>query len=239
MKELLAKNLIALFFLVPAAENAKSNSDRTEPQRLRVERTEQVHEMENALADISENIGPLKTIFRKLDNDEKGHWYMRTADKLTSQPEAVIRLMAAADIDPDCMCPRQFSEGEQPPAIDAWMDRAIAALRSFSMNDPFMENVRARCLGNIVKVRHGRAGAARVGEHEATPFGGGVSHAAAKGLGMALPATGPQANDASTDSLARENEMNLQWKTPVTVSRHRPPDAPGGFSPRPLELLGL
>ena len=152
MKELLAKNLIALFFLLPAAQETQTHAAPGRDE-ARVERSARIHDIANAVKDISENIRTLKNLLLELEDAQKGEWHMLTADKLPSQPVAVIELMAAANVDPDCMCPRQFPESESRSVIKAWMNRSIVALNSFRMHDLRKENVRKECLGNIMKAR--------------------------------------------------------------------------------------
>ena len=178
MKELLAKNLIALFFLLPATQGVQTHAapDRNEKLQARVEGNARIHGIANAVKDISKNIQTLTKILLELEDAQKGRWYMLTADKLPSQPVAVIELMAATDVDPDCMCPRQFPESESRSVIDAWMNRAVAALNSFEMHDPRKENVRKKCLGNIMKARNRMISApASTPPGPAEPFAGRIS----------------------------------------------------------------
>jgi hypothetical protein len=225
MKELLAKNLIALFFLLPAAQGVQTHAtpDRDETRQAQVEENARIHDIAKAVKDIAENSHALEELLLGIEDAQKVQWYMLTADKLPSQPVAVIDLMAAADVDPDCMCPRQFPESESRSVIDAWMRRSIAALNSFRMHDPRKENVRKECLGNIMKARDRMISApGSTLSDPAEPF---------RRIRASCKALNGQRDE---QTLSRKVIRNLQWKTPVTVSRHRPPDAGGRVYGRPL-----
>ncbi len=191
MKELLAKNLIALFFLLPAAQGVQTHAapDRDETRQARMEGNARIHE---AVKDIAKNSHALEALLLELEDAQKGQWYMLTADKLPSQPMAVIELMAAADVDPDCMCPRQFPESESRSVIDAWINRSIVALNSFRMHDPRKENIRKECLGNIMKARDRViSGPGSTPPGPAEPFADRISALVRNRFGEEGPAAGP------------------------------------------------
>lgn len=107
---------------------------------------------DKALEDIAANI-PALVLLRK-DFGESAHleWAIPVAEKLPSQPVAVIRLMTIADNSIDQICPRMVIEDTISfSEFQNWMERSVASLESFTMNDADAETTRRVCLQ---KIRH-------------------------------------------------------------------------------------
>ena len=85
-------------------------------------------------------------------------WEILIADKIPTQPVAVIQLLAHMNnAMPDViyvqkMCPRDFIEdtASYDQMVD-WMERAATALEVFTMIDPREEAMRRACLEEIQK----------------------------------------------------------------------------------------
>lgn len=173
LRNLFLKKLVMILLLLPPGQNTKTRPmpNGGEPVPKRLEHIAQRHEIEMAVENISENIPVLKKILAELDDAETALWRIHTADKIPSQAVAVIELMAATNIDPDCMCPRRFFEGERRFVIEAWMNKAVSALESFTMKEPRKERIRRECLERITRARHGRAVVARARTARRIPTG--------------------------------------------------------------------
>lgn len=105
---------------------------------------------DKAVEDIASNI-PVLILIRK-DFGESAHleWAIPIAEKLPSQPVAVVQLMTLADNSIDQMCPRQVIEDTLSfSEFKSWMERAAASLESFTMNDAKAEITRRACLQKI------------------------------------------------------------------------------------------
>ncbi len=114
--------------------------------------------IEKAAEDIARNMLFLIAVHAETDAATAEAWEIDIADKIPTQPVAVIQLMAHMHNElPDIiyaqkMCPRVFIEdtASYDQMID-WMERAAAALEAFTMIDPQEEAMRRACLEEIQK----------------------------------------------------------------------------------------
>jgi len=236
LRDIFLKKLVMILFLLPPGQDTsiRPSTDKHVPNLKRVEHMAHRHEIEKAVENISENIPALKKILTELDDSEAALWRMHTADKIPSQAVAVIELMAATGIDPDGMCPRRFFAGERRFVITDWMNKAAFALDAFTMKKPRKEKIRKECLENIQRARHSLArDAGRKGPVAVTAPQEDTMYERCRRLQGSYAAS-PQGPDAARSRTAPEKKGILQWKTPVTVSRHRPPDVGGRVYGRPL-----
>jgi hypothetical protein len=105
---------------------------------------------DKAVEDIASNI-PLLILIRK-DFGESAllEWAIPIAEKLPSQPVAVVQLMALVDNSIDQICPRMvIEESISFFEFKSWMERSAASLESFTMNDAKAEITRRACLQKI------------------------------------------------------------------------------------------
>jgi hypothetical protein len=109
-----------------------------------------------ALEDIAANI-PLLLVLKKDFGESALFWWAAPiAEKLPSQPVAVIQLMVniadwnTAEQYINHMCPMWVVEnGIDFVQYENWLERSIAALESFTMTDARAEQMRNRCLRQI------------------------------------------------------------------------------------------
>ena len=114
--------------------------------------------IEKATEDISGNIPFLIAVHAETDAAVAKDWEILIADKIPTQPVAVIQLLAHMNnAMPDViyvqkMCPRDFIEdtASYDQMVD-WMERAATALEVFTMIDPREEAMRRACLEEIQK----------------------------------------------------------------------------------------
>lgn len=120
---------------------------------VRRSRAELAHD--KALEDVAANIP-----FLLLIRDDFGvsflDWVIPIAEKLPSQPVAVIQLLTNIENQYpeqryiEHICPRTVIEDAIPYSqYKNWMERSILALESFTMKDGKAEKVRKRCLRQI------------------------------------------------------------------------------------------
>lgn len=105
---------------------------------------------DKALEDIAANI-PLLILIRK-DFGESAllEWAIPIAEKLPSQPVAVVQLMALVDNSIDQICPRMvIADTISFPEFTNWMERSVASLESFAMKDVDADTIRQACLRKI------------------------------------------------------------------------------------------
>jgi hypothetical protein len=112
--------------------------------------------LEKAVEDIAAHIPFLLFIRSKFDAIAHLAWAIPIAEKLPSQPVAVVQLMTIVndifdyfDVT-DHMCPRMVIEDAIPfQQYKNLMERSVLALESFAMKDAKAEEVRERCLLKI------------------------------------------------------------------------------------------
>jgi hypothetical protein len=147
---MLAASLLMLICVLPVFP--RDVTDHAAPhdwQAVRDKEKQQDYVIEKAAEDISDNITLLCSVLQELDEGSVAGWYVHTADKLPSQPVAVIELMAASHVEVQDMCPRQFYEGTEHHVMEAWMKKAMKALSAFAMTDIHKDTIRRRCLEEI------------------------------------------------------------------------------------------
>jgi len=112
--------------------------------------------LDGAAKDISDNIPLWVKLKQTFDAGSAEAWTMVLGDKIPSQPIGVIDVLSLIPHDRvpltdeiQAICPRPFLEGTQNYEMEDWMNRAIATLSSFTMNDPKKEKIRQECLENI------------------------------------------------------------------------------------------
>ncbi|MDR0477948.1 MAG: hypothetical protein LBH14_08470 [Desulfobulbaceae bacterium] len=112
--------------------------------------------LNGAARDISDNISVWLKLKQTADGGSGEMWTIVLGDKIPSQPIAVIDVLSLIPHDKIPLtdeirdvCPRPFMEGAQEYEMEDWMNRAIATLSSFTMNDPKKEKIRQECLANI------------------------------------------------------------------------------------------
>ena len=146
----LAAPLLILTCVHPVfPQNATIHAAPQDWQAIRDKEKQQDFVIEKAVENISENISLLCHVLHELDEGSVAGWYVHTADKLPSQPVAVIELMAASHVEVQDMCPRQFYEGTEHHVMEAWMRKAMRALSTFTMTDSRKDTIRRRCLEKI------------------------------------------------------------------------------------------
>ena len=113
--------------------------------------------LDKAVEDIAAHIPFLLLLRKEFGEIFHLEWAIPIAEKLPSQPAAVIRLMAISNetfrhIDlTEIMCPWMVIE-DTPIYFSQykdWMERAVATLEAITMNDALEEKTRMACLQNI------------------------------------------------------------------------------------------
>ncbi len=152
MKRLILTLATALFVLAGAAAHGATVLDivgfEKDPWGFQWNRA--ILARDKALEDIAANI-PLLILIRK-DFGESAllEWAIPIAEKLPSQPVAVVQLMTLADNSIDQICPRMVIEDTISfPEFKSWMERSAASLESFAMKDANAETTRRTCLQKI------------------------------------------------------------------------------------------
>jgi hypothetical protein len=114
--------------------------------------------LNGAARDISDNIPVWLKLKQSADGASGEDWWTVLGDKIPSQPIGVIDVLSLIPDDKipliyeiQAICPRPFVEGTPDYVMEPWMNRAIATLSSFTMNDPKKEKIRRECLENIKK----------------------------------------------------------------------------------------
>ena len=147
---ILAAPMLMLICVRPVLpQGGPSHADPPDWQAIHDKEKQQDFVIEKAVENISDNITLLCRVLHELDEGSVAGWHVRTADRLPSQPVAVIELMAASHVDVQDMCPRQFYEGTQHHVMEAWMRKAKKALSAFTMTDSRKDAIRRRCLEKI------------------------------------------------------------------------------------------
>ena len=112
---------------------------------------------DKALEDIAANI-PLLLLIRKDFGESFLDWVIPIAEKLPSQPVAVVQLATSIEDGYtgigqryiDHICPMMVIEDAIPfSRYKNWMERSVAALESFAMKDTKAEKIRSVCLEKI------------------------------------------------------------------------------------------
>jgi len=152
MKKLMLTFAVALSVLTGAVAYGATATDIAEfekdPWGFRWSRANLARD--KAVEDIAANI-PLLVVLRK-DFGESAHleWAIPIAEKLPSQPVAVVQLMTLVDNSIDQICPRIVIEDTIPfSEYKNWMERSATSLESFTMNDEKAETTRRVCLQKI------------------------------------------------------------------------------------------
>ena len=147
---ILATSLLALICAAPLfSQGMTGQADPPDWQTIHDKEKQQDFVIQKAVENISDNITLLCRVLHELDEGSVAGWYVLTADKLPSQPVAVIELMVASHVDVQDMCPRQFYEGTEHHVMEAWMRKAMKALSAFTMTDSRKDAIRRRCLEKI------------------------------------------------------------------------------------------
>lgn len=108
--------------------------------------------LEKAIENIFGNLDLLASMRGDFGESALLAWATPIADKIPSQPAAVIRLMARTGYPVKNMCPRMYIEDQATfDEMVQWMEQAVAALDSFAMKDPKEEALREACLREIRK----------------------------------------------------------------------------------------
>lgn len=147
---ILAAPLLMIICAAPLFSQGMTNHVSSQDwQAIRDREKQQDFVIAKATENISENITLLCRVLQELNEGDVAGWYVQTADKLPSQPVAVIELMAASRAEVQDMCPRQFYEGTEHHVMEAWMQKAMKALSAFTMMDSGKDAIRRRCLEEI------------------------------------------------------------------------------------------
>jgi hypothetical protein len=154
---MLAASLLMLICVHPVfPQDVTAHAAPHDWQAVRDKEKQQDYVIEKAAENISDNITLLCRVLQELDEGSVAGWYVHTADKLTSQPVAVIELMAASHAEVQDMCPRQFYEGTEHHVMEAWMRKAVKALSAFTMKNNRKDTIRRQCLEKIGIALNGR-----------------------------------------------------------------------------------
>ena len=106
--------------------------------------------IDSAVANVAGNTPKLIELHKKTDAASSEYWNVAIAHTIPEQPAAVVRLMAKADIRIERMCPREVIEDELSfVEYVQWMEKAVAALDTFTLDNPGEEIIRKACLQAI------------------------------------------------------------------------------------------
>ena len=111
-------------------------------------------EIDDAVIDVASNTETLVSLYTSLLQDTSiiggiSYWEVAVAHTIPDQPVAVIRLMAKFDEPFGNMCPRDTYDDLSFAEYVEWMEKAIAALESFTLDDSKEESCRKTCLQGI------------------------------------------------------------------------------------------
>ena len=109
--------------------------------------------LDKALEDIAANIPFLLVLKKDFGESALFGWAVPIAEKLPSQPVAVIQFMTNIADDEQYiihMCPMGVIEDSIPfDQYKIWLERSVAALEAFTMTDVKAEKMRNYCLQRI------------------------------------------------------------------------------------------